>query len=78
MNKYTPQAKGKDVSSSDMGAPITTNEALNAITKKYRKAEFLAVDTEFLRERTYYPKLCPECIIKFENMRHMHHTSVRA
>ena len=38
--------------------PISTNEALNMIVSQYQNADFLAVDTEFLRERTYYPQLC--------------------
>jgi ribonuclease D len=58
MKKYAPLANGKNLDSSKVAAPITTNEALDAIIKKYKKAEFLAVDTEFLRERTYYPQLC--------------------
>ena len=58
MKKYAPRANGKNLDSSKVAAPITTNEALDAIIKRYKKAEFLAVDTEFLRERTYYPQLC--------------------
>ena len=38
--------------------PITTTEALNAVIERFRSASFLAVDTEFMREKTYYPQLC--------------------
>ncbi|MBN9089226.1 MAG: ribonuclease D [Reyranella sp.] len=37
---------------------ITTTEELAAFCKPLAKAEFIAVDTEFMRERTYWPKLC--------------------
>ncbi len=36
---------------------ITTNEALKAALKPLKKAKFIAIDTEFMRERTYYSKL---------------------
>ena len=55
------QASGpidNDADKIEAAAPITTNEALNAIISDYRRAKFLAVDTEFIRERTYYPQLC--------------------
>ena len=58
MKKHAPQAERKDINSPYVEAPITTNHALKAIAKKYQNAKFLAVDTEFLRERTYYPRLC--------------------
>lgn len=38
--------------------PITTTEALNAFCARMAHEEFVTVDTEFLRETTYYPKLC--------------------
>ncbi|MBI3199838.1 MAG: ribonuclease D [Rhodospirillales bacterium] len=38
--------------------PITTTDELAAFCKPLAKAEFIAVDTEFMRERTYWPKLC--------------------
>ena len=38
--------------------PITTTETLNAVIERFRSASFLAVDTEFMREKTYYPQLC--------------------
>jgi ribonuclease D len=37
---------------------ITTTEELAAFCKPLVKTEFIAVDTEFMRERTYWPKLC--------------------
>ena len=38
--------------------PITDNSALREILEQFQNATFLAVDTEFMRERTYYPQLC--------------------
>jgi ribonuclease D len=37
---------------------ITTTEDLAAFCKPLAETEFIAVDTEFMRERTYWPKLC--------------------
>src|SRR6476620_6870338 len=37
---------------------ITTTDALAAFCKPLASTEFIAVDTEFMRERTYWPKLC--------------------
>ncbi len=37
---------------------ITTTDELAAFCKSLASAEFVAVDTEFMRERTYWPKLC--------------------
>lgn len=37
---------------------ITTNEQLGEFADRASRSEVLAVDTEFLREKTYYPKLC--------------------
>jgi ribonuclease D len=37
---------------------ITTTDDLAAFCKPLADAEFVAVDTEFMRERTYWPKLC--------------------
>jgi ribonuclease D len=37
---------------------ITTTDELAAFCKSLAGAEFIAVDTEFMRERTYWPKLC--------------------
>lgn len=37
---------------------VETGEALNALCARLHDAEWLALDTEFMRERTYYPQLC--------------------
>ena len=38
--------------------PITTNEALAEFCARVSSAPFITVDTEFMRETTYWPKLC--------------------
>lgn len=38
--------------------PIRATDDLAAICKALAKADFVAVDTEFMREATYWPKLC--------------------
>jgi ribonuclease D len=44
----------------DQSAPefISTQEALGAFCASLRGSKWLALDTEFLREKTYYPQLC--------------------
>ena len=37
---------------------ITTTQELAALAGDYAKAPFVTVDTEFMRERTYWPQLC--------------------
>jgi ribonuclease D len=37
---------------------VTDNTALRGIVDQFQNAPFIAVDTEFMRERTYYPQLC--------------------
>ena len=37
---------------------ITTTDALARLCAEYAKAPFVTVDTEFMRERTYWPQLC--------------------
>jgi ribonuclease D len=38
--------------------PITTTEELRAVCDRMAKHRYVTVDTEFLRETTYYPLLC--------------------
>jgi ribonuclease D len=38
--------------------PITTTAELETFCAKVRGQDFIAVDTEFMRETTYWPKLC--------------------
>src|SRR5579863_2868360 len=38
--------------------PITTTAALDVFCRRMADAPFVAVDTEFMRETTYWPKLC--------------------
>ena len=37
---------------------ITTTEALSDLCTRLAKSDFVAVDTEFMRENTYWPELC--------------------
>ncbi len=37
---------------------ITTTEALAQLCERWAKADFICVDTEFMRENTYWPELC--------------------
>ena len=37
---------------------VDSNEALAALIAELSHAPYLALDTEFLRDETYYPKLC--------------------
>jgi len=37
---------------------ITTTDALTDLCSRLSKAEFICVDTEFMRESTYWPELC--------------------
>jgi ribonuclease D len=39
-------------------ALITTTDALAALCERLRHERFVTVDTEFMRERTYWPELC--------------------
>ena len=37
---------------------INTQEQLDQLCERMKKEPWLALDTEFLREKTYYPKFC--------------------
>ena len=37
---------------------VDTPDALVALCNDLKGSEWLALDTEFIREKTYYPKLC--------------------
>jgi ribonuclease D len=37
---------------------ITTSSEVAAFCERQRNAPYLTVDTEFMRERTFWPKLC--------------------
>lgn len=37
---------------------ITTTEDLDAFCRRLRNADYITVDTEFMREKTFWPKLC--------------------
>jgi ribonuclease D len=37
---------------------VTDTDALTALCQRLAREEFVTVDTEFMRERTYYPELC--------------------
>ena len=37
---------------------ITTSDALADLCARFAKADFITVDTEFMRENTYWPELC--------------------
>ena len=37
---------------------ITTTEALSELCERLAKSDFITVDTEFMRENTYWPELC--------------------
>lgn len=41
-----------------MSEYIDTNEKLEKVTKLLKNKEWIALDTEFIREKNYYPKLC--------------------
>src|SRR5258708_39502517 len=53
----TGQGRPISLKAPDM-EPITTTEALAAACARLSKHPFVTVDTEFLRESTYYPLLC--------------------
>ena len=50
-----PNAKKRQMKIHEL---ITTSEALADLCERLAKSEFVAVDTEFMRENTYWPELC--------------------
>ncbi|MDA7599534.1 ribonuclease D [Alphaproteobacteria bacterium] len=57
MSKQRTETNNDSISADGI-KPIFTTDALIAVVERFRSASFLAVDTEFMRERTYYPQLC--------------------
>ncbi len=51
MSRRSPEAE-------PIPALVTTTEALAALCERLRQESFVTVDTEFMRERTYWPELC--------------------
>ncbi len=47
-----------DTLASPHGRLLTTSDELHALLQRWQSATAIALDTEFLREKTYYPKLC--------------------
>ena len=59
MNRRMPAAGSQDRATPDPAIPlITTSAELAALCERLRGEEFVTVDTEFMRERTYWPELC--------------------
>ena len=49
-NRTAPSEPASDV--------VTTSDGVAALAARFADAEFLAIDTEFMREQTYYAQLC--------------------
>ncbi len=59
MNRRSPAPGSQDRGSPDPSIPlISTSAELAALCERLRSEEFVTVDTEFMRERTYWPELC--------------------
>ena len=57
MSPRTKPSKSDDSESLSV-TPITTTDALHAFCVSQASSAFLTIDTEFVRESTYYPQLC--------------------
>ncbi len=55
--RHSPQTTS-GVSNRETPSTITCNAALETALAMYQNSKFVAIDTEFMRERTYYPQLC--------------------
>jgi len=55
---YDEQMSQKKHSAFPEPVLITTTAALDAVVEKLRHEPYVTIDTEFVRERTYYPELC--------------------
>ena len=53
-----PRTAPQNQSSEPAPEVITTTAGLRDLVAGYADAEFLAIDTEFMREQTYYSQLC--------------------
>lgn len=54
-----PKVSGDVAAGADAAIRVIADDAsLRTLVDRLRQAPWVAVDTEFLRERTYYPKLC--------------------
>ncbi len=53
--RHSAQTDEEDMKIHDL---ITTSDALADLCERLAKSEFVAVDTEFMRENTYWPELC--------------------
>jgi ribonuclease D len=52
------EQQNSPTSQSEATRLITSTAELNALCEQLASAKILAVDTEFVRDKTYYPKLC--------------------
>ena len=50
--------KNEEKNTLKIHALITTSDALADLCERLAKSEFVTVDTEFMRENTYWPELC--------------------
>ncbi len=53
--RHSAQTNEEDMKIHDL---ITTTDELSDLCERLAKSEFVAVDTEFMRENTYWPELC--------------------